>query len=199
MKDEKYLLEEIANDNGLIYVKEAEANGIDRFRLSYLAKENKIDRLKHGVYSLKDEIVDEYVLIQSNSKRIIFSYDTALYFHDLSDRVPSHIHISVPQGYNASRLKQRHDNLDIHYVNKDTFKLGIEKRKSPLGGEIIIYDVERTVCDIVKSREKIEPQAFIGAIKRYFSNKNINYRKLIKYAQELKIEKEIRNYLDVLL
>lgn len=199
MNKEKDVLEKLSNENGLIFVREAEANGIDRFRLSYLVKEDKLDRVSHGVYALKDETVDEYVLLQSNSKRMIYSHHTALYFHDLSDRVPSQIHISVPKGYNASRLKQRYSKLDVHYVKKDVFELGKEKSKSPLGGEIIIYDVERTICDIVKERKRIDPQVFTGAIKQYFSDRNINYRKLIKYARALKVEKDIRIYLEVLV
>lgn len=199
MSKEKELLELLSDEDGLIFVREAEAKGIDRFRLSYLAKENKIDRVSHGVYALKDEIVDEYVLLQGTSKRVIYSYHTALYFHDLSDRVPSQIHISVPQGYNASRLKERNDALVVHYVKKELFELGREKGTSPLGGEIILYDVERTICDIVKDKKTTDPQIFTGAIKQYFSSGNINHRRLIKYARVLKVEEEIRRYLEVLV
>lgn len=199
MNEEKKILEKLSDENGLIFVREAEVKGIDRYRLSYLAKENKIDRVGQGVYALKDEIVDEYVLLQGNSKRIIYSYHTALYFHDLSDKVPSQIHISVPQGYNASRLKKRVDDLVVHYVKKELFELGKESGTSPLGGEIILYDVERTICDIVKDQKNIDSQVFTGAIKEYFGGGNINSRKLIKYARKLKIEKEIRRYLEVMI
>lgn len=106
MNEEKEFLQKLSNENGLIFVKEAESIGINRFRLSYLAKENKLDRVSHCIYALKDEIIDEYALIQETSKRVIYSYHTALYFHSLSDKVPSQIHISVPQGYNASRQKK---------------------------------------------------------------------------------------------
>lgn len=198
MGKEKELLEKLSKQDGLIFVREAEANGVDRYRLSYLAKENKIDRIRKGVYALKDEIIDEFVLLQSNSTRIIYSYHTALYFHGLSDRVPSQIHISVPQGYNSSRLKERNDNLVVHYVKKELFELGREIGKSPLGGKIIFYDVERTICDLVKDSKSIDSQIFIGAIKEYFSERKINSRKLIKYARTLKVEEEIRRYLEVL-
>lgn len=199
MNEEQKILEKLSDENGLIFVREAEVIGIDRYRLSYLAKKNKIDRVGQGVYALKNEIVDEYVLLQGNSKRVIYSYHTALYFHDLSDRVPSQIHISVPQGYNAFRLKERVDDLGVHYVKKELFELGKERGTSPLGGEIILYDVERTICDIVKDQKHIDSQVFTGAIKEYFGGGNINSRKLIKYARKLKIEEEIRRYLEVMV
>ena len=199
MNEEKELLEKLSDENGLIFVREAEAKGIERYRLSYLAKEDKIDRVSHGVYALKDEIIDEYVLLQSNSKRVIYSYHTALYFHDLADRVPSQIHISVPQGYNASRLKDRFSDLVVHYVKRELFELGREIGISPLGGEIILYDVERTICDIIKDQKNMDSQIFTGAIKEYFGGGNINARKLIKHARALKIEEEIRRYLEVMV
>ncbi|MGF3076232.1 type IV toxin-antitoxin system AbiEi family antitoxin domain-containing protein [Facklamia sp. P13055] len=199
MNKEKDLLEKLSDEHGLIFVREAEAKGIDRYRLSYLAKEDKIERVGHGVYTLKDEIIDDYVLLQRSSKRVIYSYHTALYFHDLADRVPSQIHISVPQGYNASRLKERFDDLVVHYVKIELFELGREMTTSPLGGEIILYDVERTICDIVKDQRNIDSQIFTGAIKEYFGRGNINFRKLIKYARALKVEEEIRRYLEVMI
>lgn len=199
MSKERKSLEELSDDNGLIFVSEAEENGIDRQRLSYLAKENKIDRVRHGVYALKDEVFDEYVLLQGKSERVIYSYHTALYFHGLSDRVPSQLHISVPQGYNASRLKDRYDDLVVHYVSKDLLSLGREKGRTPFGGEIILYDIERTICDLVKDQKNIDPQIFTSAIKKYFSGGNIRYRKLIKYAKALKVENKIRSYLEVMV
>lgn len=199
MSKENNILEKLVEDKGLIFVHEAEAKGINRFRLHYLSRGNKIDRVSHGVYTLRDEIIDEYVLLQRNSERVTYSYHTALYFHDLSDRVPSTIHISVPQGYNASRLKQRFSDLVVHYVNKDIFELGKENGKTPFGGNIILYDVERTICDIVKDQKSIDSQIYTEAIKKYFLSGNINSRKLIKYARAIKVEEEIRRYLEVMV
>ena len=76
--------------------------------------------------------------------------------------------------------------------------LGKVKGRSPFGGEIILYNIERTICDVVKNKDKIDPQIFTHAIKQYFSNKQINVRELIKYADILNVENEIRQYLEVL-
>lgn len=196
--EEKNILEKISDEKGIISVSDAEKNGINRFRLSYLAREDIIDRVSHGLYALKNEIIDEYALIQNKSDKLIFSYHTALYFHDLSDRVPSQIHITLPQGYNASRLKKRHDNLIVHYVKEEVLELGKEKGQSPLGNEILLYDVERCICDLIKDKNKIDPQIFTAAIKRYFSEEKVNTRKLIKYAGKLKVEDKVRKYIEVL-
>lgn len=196
--EEKYILKEINDEYGLISVKEAESRGISRFRLSYLASEGEILRVSHGVYSLKEEIIDEYLVLQMGGAKVIFSYHTALYFHGLSDRIPSQIHITVPQGYNASRIKKNHENIVVHYVKEEVFDLGRTQITSPLGGEITIYDAERCICDLIKDRDNIDPQIVTDGIKQYFSRKKINIKELIQYARVLKVEEEVRRYIEVL-
>lgn len=192
-------LKEYIQENFVITNKEAEELGYSRHNLSVLTKSGQLERLRPGLYQLKGKVIDDFVLISSNSNRIIFSHQTALYLHDLSDRTPNVFHISVPQGYNASHIKNRYKDLQVHYVKKDLYELGKIEIKSPQGNLIPVYDIERTVCDIIIDREKIDNQIFTEAIKRYFKSPNKNLRRLIKYSRLFKIEDEIRKYMEVLL
>ncbi len=192
-------LKKYIQENLVITNKEAEELGYSRHNLSELTKNGKLERLRPGLYQLKGKVTDDFVLISSNSNRIIFSHQTALYLHDLSDRAPSVFHISVPQGYNASHIKKRYEDLQVHYVKKDLYELGTTEIKSPQGNLVPVYDVERTICDIIIDREKIDKQIFTEAIKRYFKSKNKNLRRLITYSRQFKIEDEIRKYLEVLV
>ena len=54
-------------------------------------------------------ITDEFVKIQKNNN-VIFSNTTALYFHNLTDRVPNTISITVPQGYNVLHITKKFEN-----------------------------------------------------------------------------------------
>lgn len=191
-------LKEYIKENIVITNKEAEKFGYTRYNLSELTKSGQLERLRPGLYQLKGKVIDDFVLISSNSNRIIFSHQTALYLHDLSDRTPSVFHISVPQGYNASHIKKRYEDLQVHYVKKDLYKIGKTEIKSPQGNLIPIYDIERTICDIIIDRKKIDKQIFTDAIKRYFNSNNKNLRRLIKYSRLFKIEDEIRRYMEVL-
>lgn len=191
-------LKEYIQENLVITNKEAEELGYTRHNLSELTKSGQLERLRPGLYQLKGKVIDDFVLISSNSNRIIFSHQTALYLHDLSDRTPNVFHISVPQGYNASHIKNRYKDLQVHYVKKDLYELGKTEIKSPQGNFISVYDIERTICDIIIDREKIDKQIFREAIKRYFKLPNKNLRRLIKYSRLFKIEDEIRKYMEVL-
>lgn len=191
-------LKEYIQENLIITNKEAEKLGYTRRNLSELTKRGQIERLRPGLYQLKGKVIDDFVLISSNSNRIIFSHQTARYLHDLYDRTPNVFHISVPQGYNASHIKKRYEDLQVHYVKKDLYELGKSEIKSPQGNLIPVYDIERTICDIIIDREKIDKQIFTEAIKRYFKSPNKNLRRLIKYSRLFNIEDEIRKYMEVL-
>lgn len=191
-------LKEYIKENSIITNKEAEKLGYGRHILADLVSNGKLERIKPGVYQAKGEVIDDFVLISSNSNRIIFSHQTALYLHDLSDRTPNVFHISVPQGYNASHIKKRFKDLQVHYVKKDFYELGRIEIKSPQGNTIPVYDIDRTICDIIIEREKIDKQIFTDGITRYFKSKNKDLRRLIKYSRIFGIEDEIRKYMEVL-
>ena len=191
-------LKEYIQEYLVITNKEAEELGYTRHNLSELTKSGQLERLRPGLYQIKGKVIDDFVLISSNSNRIIFSHQTALYLHDLSDRTPNVFHISVPQGYNASHIKKRYEDLQFHYVKKDLYELGKTEIKSPQGNLIPVYDIDRTICDIIIDREKIDKQIFTEALKRYFKSSNKNLRRLIKYSRLFKIEDEIRKYMEVL-
>ena len=185
-------------NNTIITVKEAEKIGIKRQILSNLCKKGILERVKQGVYQKNDTITDEFVKIQKNNN-VIFSNTTALYFHNLTDRVPNTISITVPQGYNVLHITKKFKNLKIHYVKKEIFESGKIETLSKMGAKIYIYDKERTICDIIKNKEKIDVDVFSKALKLFFKDKDIKVRKLIKYSKELKIEKKVREYVEVLI
>lgn len=191
-------LEEYIKEKYVITNKEIEKLGYGRQSLAELTKKNKIERLRPGVYQVKGEVVDDFAFISSNSNRIVFSYNTALYLYNLSDRTPNTFHISVPQGYNASHIKRRNKNIVLHYIKKEWHEIGKTEIKSPQGNSIPVYDLERTICDIIIDREKIDKQIFSDAITRYFKLKNNNLRRLIQYSRIFKIEEEVRRYMEVL-
>ncbi|HHU02725.1 MAG TPA: transcriptional regulator [Christensenellaceae bacterium] len=193
------VLREYLTKNSVITNRDAKNMGIGRHILSDLANKGKIERIRPGVYQRAGEIADDFIMISSNSKRIVFSHKTALYLHDLSNRTPNIFHISVPQGYNASHIKKRYGNLQVRYIKKELHPIGITDIETPLGNTVKVYDMERTICDIILDREKMDKQIFIDGLTRYFKRTDKNLRTLIKYSRQFNIESEIRRYVEVLL
>lgn len=71
--------------------------------------------------------------------------------------------------------------------------------ESPFGMKIKVYDIERTICDIIKNKNKIDAEIFSKALKDYAKSKNKNLSKLTKYAKAMNIEKKVSEYMEVLL
>ena len=191
------IVELAINNGGYVLTSQIKEEGIPTIELTRLVKNNKLERVSKGYYTLKNTFVDEYYIYQSKSKNSIYSFSTALYLHDLSDRTPLYYDISVPVGYNGSLLND--NNVKLHYVKKEVFELGLTTIKSPFGIDIRVYDLERTMCDIIKYKDKIDIEIYSLALKRYSANKNKDLNRLMKYAKILKTDKKVREYMEVLL
>lgn len=191
-------INQFLSEHGTITNEEAKKLGLKRHILSKMVKDGKLARVKNGVYTKKYEILDDFVLISSKNERMVFSYQTALFLHGLSDRTPNIFHISVPQGYNASHIKKKHPKITVHYVKAENFDMGITSIQTPLGNTVNVYDKERSICDIVSDRKNLDKQIYVDAITRYFKEPNAKLRVLIKYSRAIGVEEEIRKYMEVL-
>lgn len=71
--------------------------------------------------------------------------------------------------------------------------------QTPFGNVVPVYDIERTLCDILRSRNNIEMQVFQDALKTYVKRQDKNLRNLMKYANALSVSNILTPYLEVLL
>ena len=197
MNNEEKILKEMQKNNGMITTNEVEQMGIARKTLTRLLEKGLIERESQGLYVLPNSWGDEYYNLIFSSKNVVFSHATALFLHGLSERVPLIYEITVINGYNAS-LKSR-ENVELYFVNKDIFELGKIEIESPQGKIVPIYDIERTLCDMLKSKQNQDIEIIKYAFKTYVKSSKKDIYKLIEYAKKLKVDEEINTYLEVLL
>ena len=195
-KSEK-ILEMANNNNGYVSAKEVRSANINSTELTRLVKENKLERVSRGLYCTPDSFYDDYYKIQSKSKNCVFSHAAALYFYDLSDITPVQLDLTVPGGYNGSLINMQ--NVDLHYIKREFLELGLTTIQSPFGMNINIYDVERTICDIIKNKKKMYIEIFTKALQKYSKAKTKDLNKLMRYAKKLNVEKKVREYMEVLI
>lgn len=181
--------------NGYLTTKTVTNNNIPRTYLTKLMKENKIERVSRGVYIKKNELVDEFVIIQSKSKNAIYSNTTALYLHGFSNRIPIKYDITINSGYNGSLQKE--DNVNLFYTKRELLELGVIDYKLDSGNIIRVYDLDKTICDIIKNKKKIDAEIFNKAIREYFYSKKKNTLKLYEYAKKMNIYNKVRDTFEV--
>lgn len=191
------LIDLIKNNGGYITAKEIEKKNINRHHLRTLIEDGKVIRISRGFYSLKNGFADNFYIMLSKSKKAVFSDATALYFHDLSDRNPSIYDITVP--YSAGNSYKKEKNVNLHYVKKELLDLGVIEMSSPFGMKVRVYDVERTICDIIKNKNRMDSEIFTRALQRYSKLKSKDLNKLMRYAKQLKVDKKVREYMEVLI
>ncbi|MBP6062479.1 MAG: AbiEi antitoxin N-terminal domain-containing protein [Fusobacteriaceae bacterium] len=182
---------------GMLLTKDIIEAGISKQLLSKYVKKGYIERVAQGVYLSKDAFEDAMYVLQARSKKAIFSHETALYLHDLTDRDPLQYTVTLPSGYNASNFKN--DGIYVYFIKNDLLNLGVEYGKTPFGRNIRVYNKERTICDIVRNRNVIDSAIINEGIRRYLSEKEKDIPKLLQYAEKFRVEKIIRQYVEVLI
>jgi predicted transcriptional regulator of viral defense system len=183
--------------NGLLLTSDLLKYGIPRTYLSILEKKGEFQRVSRGVYSATGYMVDEMVAIQARYKGAIFSHETAAFLWDLTDRTPLFYSVTVPAGYNATSLKA--SGVKVYFVNRELYRLGSITLKSPHGNDIKTFSLERTVCDILRSRNQVDIQQVNEVLKRYVQKREKDLDLLFNYARQFRIQKIVREYIEVLL
>ena len=182
---------------GIIETKIAVQHGISKAMLHKLCKNDKIHRIVKGQYILPDDMQDELLAISNRSKRIIFSHETALYLHGISDRTPFEHTVTAPSGCIPSAAIK--SDCKVYYIKPELFELGKTILKTPAGNDVPAYDLERTICDIIRSRSKLGAETFLAALKLYVANRKKDLNKLNSYAKEMRVFNVLRQYVEVLL
>ena len=182
---------------GIIETKIAAQHGISRMTLSALCKKGELCRIAKGQYILPDDLQDELLSISLRSGKVLFSHETALFLHGISDRVPFVHTVTAPSGCIPSASIKAE--CKVYYIKPELFELGRTKLKTPAGNTVSAYDPERTICDVIRSRNKIGTETFIAALKLYAASPKKDLNRLSSYAKMMRLSNVMRPYMDVLL
>ncbi len=187
----------IKKHNGMITAREFKDNNISFFFINKLIKDEIIEKVDNGIYNKVGDFEDEYFILQHKYSNIIFSYNISLYFLGKTEVVPNRIDITVPSGYNANRIPKE---IVIHYISKKYLKLGTIETTTPFGNKIICYNLERTICDLVKNNNSgLDTEQINKIIRNAFLRKQINFNLLMDYAIKLQCDKKIKTLTEILV
>jgi hypothetical protein len=187
----------INEKNGIILSKDLTEYNIHRQYLKKAIEMELLQKGDRGYYISPEVFDDEMYKLQSRYNDVIFSHDTALFFHGLIDRDPINYTVTIYEGYNASNIKNT--GAKVFFIKKDLMELGLAEGKTVFGRTVRMYDVERTICDVIRNRNQMDVTIVIDAVKNYVKRKDKNIPKLMEYAKILKVDKILRKYLEVLL
>ena len=180
-------------NHGYITTKEIENIGISKTLIPELIKQKVLRKVAYGIYIDNNLIEDEFYILQKRFSNIVFSYNTACYLLNLSDRAPYKIDVTTLNHNNIG------EDLEIHYVSKDKFNIGITEIKSPYGNPIKVYNAERCICDLLKNKNEVDIELYNKIIKNYFKQSKKDLETLEEYAKIFNIQEKFENIMEVLI
>uniref|UniRef100_UPI0040576EDE type IV toxin-antitoxin system AbiEi family antitoxin domain-containing protein n=1 Tax=Agathobacter sp. TaxID=2021311 RepID=UPI0040576EDE len=197
MKINSMILEEIKKNNNMITTAQAVELGFSRYLLSKYEKEGLLERERQGVYILPDSVHDDMYTLMLRSGKIIFSHDTALFLNGLSERTPFVHSVTIPNNTRVSKVIR--DECACYYIKPELHQIGAITRKTTLGNVVRCYNAERTICDLLRSRNRLDEETVISAIKNYAGSADKDLNLLAVYASQFGVDRELKRYMEVLL
>lgn len=182
----KKLLEQ---NNGIITTKQIEESGIHRIHIKQIEESGIIERVRKGIFISSNMLEDEFYIFQMKNSNAIFSYNTAMYFLGETERTPDKVDVTVYSGYNKQRFPA---NIRVHYIKKELLNMGVITVKTPHGFNVKSYNVERTICDIIKGRNTgIDKEQSNKFIRNIIKNNKADINKIYEYAKKLRCTKQL--------
>lgn len=178
----------MAANNGMLSTRMIEPLNISRQYLSIMENNNIIEKTSRGIYILRGAFEDSYFSFQQKYKKVIFSHMNALYFYGMTEEFPYNYTVTVPQGYHVDIVNEK---CNVFYVSDDIYKMGITEVKTPSGCKVRVYDKERCICDIIRSKGRMDSEQVKKSIKQYILSYDKDIAKLYKYSKKLQINEKV--------
>ena len=183
--------------DGMLRTGQVLAAGISKPVFYQFVQSRGLEQAAHGIYLSKDAWVDAMYLLHLRCPQAVFSHETALFLHGISDRTPFEHTVTAPSGCIPSAAIKAE--CKVYYIKPKLFELGKTMLQTPAGNPVPCYDLERTICDVIRSRNKIGTETFLSALKQYAVSPKKDLNRLDEYARQMRVSGVLRQYLEVLL
>lgn len=197
MNYENQVLTFMENNSDSITIEEINKLSIPRITLTRLINKHLIERVKSGLYVIKNRWGDEYFNLIYNNSYATYSHLTSLYFNDLCERVPMEYDITVKHNYGG--ILRNNSKVKLYYVSEENYELGLIHIKSPQGRIIQCYDAERCFCDLIKCKDKVYLEYLKYAFNEYYKVQKKDTKKLYEYAKKLNVYDKVKEFMEVFL
>lgn len=197
MNYENKILDYMKKNSDTITIEEVKELNIPSVIMTRLIGKNLVERVKPGLYVLKNSWGDEYFNLIYKNSYAVYSHLTALYFNDLCERVPMEYDITVKRNYGG--VLRKNENVKLYYVSDENYDVGLIMIKSPQGKVVKCYDVERCLCDLIKCKDKIYLEYLKYAFKEYYKVQKNDVKKLYEYAKKLNVYGKVKEFMEVFL
>ncbi|OPH51301.1 Abortive infection protein AbiEi [Paenibacillus ferrarius] len=190
----------LENQHGIARTRDFLNAGITHYYIKKMESLGEIARVKQGLYRHTDfskGTVDEIVEVSQLVPKGVVCLLSALSFHELTTYNPWEYQIAIHRGSKKPKLPD-YPPIKIVYLADTQFNIGVSEVRIE-GTVVRIYDREKTICDIVRYREKVGIDIMKEGLRNYLHSPEKNITKLVAYAEHLRIKTVLQKYLEVLV
>lgn len=189
------IIDELQKSGGFIKANEVKTRG-EYEQLRRATEEGTLLRLRNGVYAEMSALANNMVDVERIVPGGVLCLYSAFAHYGLSTQVPSSVCIAI-EAKRKLRLPD-YPIIDLYYWKKENLEFGITQKD--LSGYVLrITDLERTVCDAVKYRNKIGLDVCGEVIDNYLKVDTRNISLLNEYAGRLRLRTILTKYLETRL
>ena len=157
------------------------------YQLKKMTEQGLVTKVKRGVYYAgSNTMLDQQVEVSKIIPDGVLCMFSAWFYYNLTTTIPHKINIAITQ--NKKLRLPSYPPIKLYYLSENYYELGITEihiENQP----VKIYDLEKSVCDAVRFRNKIGMDIAIEVVRNYVKRrKERDFDKLTKYARQLRIE-----------
>lgn len=189
----------LPEDQKIFSMQELKEKGFSQYKVGKLVDEGRLVKLNKSYYEntgYNGEESDFYYAEVYAPKGVICLLSAAVYYH-LTTFIPDAIDVAIPRKAKVSTMPDW-PQMNVHHYTDVRHELGVTTIKEGKN-EFQIYDMEKTVVDIVFYREKVGIEETKEILVTYLQRKDRNLNRLMNYAKLMKCDKTMRQYLEVLV
>lgn len=199
IKNLNFVIKEFYKNNGYLTTKQMVELGIKSWHVQKLIDNGIIERVKRGIYRLCNfdfDMEQEEICVMKMVPKGIFCLMSALALHGLTTYIPNEYQLAIDRRYKV-RIPD-YPPVKVFYFKEDNYRLGIEKKV--INGQVIkVYNMEKTLCDCIRYRNKLDKNIISEAFKEYLRRSDRDLNLLMRYSQQCKVDKIIKIYMEVLI
>lgn len=166
------------------------------YKLLESAREGNMVCIRRGVYATMEQLADTMIDLDVVVPDGILCLFSAWNIHGLTTSLPQAYHVAIKRGRKIQLPE--YPPIELHSITEPLLELGVEERIVS-GYHIKIYNVERSVCDVIKFRNKVGMDVCSEVVNSYLALPNRNLTLLMDYASKLRVTKTLEKYLEIKL
>lgn len=158
-----------------------------------------LEQVSRGVYRMADAeppANPDLSTVAARAPKGVVCLISALAFHEMTTQIPHQVWLALARGSRSPRIS--HPPLRVLWFTGPAFAEGIETHRID-GVAVRVYSPEKTLADCFKYRRKIGIDVAVEALRLYRSNRKLNVRAILHFAELCRVERVMRPYLESLL